>query len=83
MRYDQLTRGWRIAYGIVGSILLPVGVVGTLAEIYLALHGFPLAWIAALIAVGLAVLGAYLLIAVRAGRIRSLGLGGPRPNSEE
>lgn len=83
MRYDQLTRGWRIAYGIIGSVVLLIGVAGTLTEVVLARHGFHLAWVAALITAGLAVLGGYLFVAVRAGRIRSLGLGAPRTGPEE
>ena len=75
MIYDELTRGWRIGYGIVGMVLLVVGGVGTLAEVMLAFRGYALAWVAATMTAGLAVLGGFLFQGARRGRIRSLGLG--------
>jgi uncharacterized membrane protein len=78
MAYDQLSRPWRIAYAIIGTLLAVAGVLGAVAEVYLALSGFPLAWFAVLILVPIALLGFYLIYAVRQGRIRTLGLGAGR-----
>ena len=79
MAYDELTRGWRIGYGIAGIVFTIVGGVGTVVELILALDGYILAWIAALMTAGLATLGVFLLMSVRKGRIRTLGLGRKSP----
>ena len=79
MAYDQLTRAWRIGYGIAGFVLVLVGVPGTVAEIYLATHGYPLAWAAAVLTIVLTAVGSYLLYAVWQGRIHTLGIGRARP----
>jgi hypothetical protein len=76
--YDQLSRAWRIAYAILGSFFLLGGSVGAIGEVAWGLRGYVLAWPAAAIAAALAVLGGYLLYAVRQGRIRTLGIGASR-----
>ena len=75
MVFDPLIGAWRVAYGVIGSIFLLVGVLGTFAEVYLALQGYNLAWLAAVLTVLLAILGGFLIHGVYRGRIRSLGIG--------
>ena len=76
MVYDRLTGSWRILYGIMGSVLLIVGLIGILAEIALALNGYPLAWLGAVVAGFMAFVGGRFLLAVRRGRVRTPDIGG-------
>jgi len=79
MIYDELTRAWRIGYGITGLLLIAGGAIGTLAEVLWGLWGYSLAWIACVLTVALIALGVFLAHAAFKGRIRSLGIGRKPP----
>ena len=74
MQYDTLTPWWRRACVAVGLILLILGVPGLAAEVFWGLHGYPLAWLAAVVALGIVALGALLLLAASRGKISKLDL---------
>ena len=72
MTDEILTPHWRIAFWVFGAVLLVGGMLGVATEIWWALHGAPLAWVAAVQMLATGAAGAWVLRAARRGRVRRL-----------
>ena len=74
MSYEILSPTWRIIYGVAGALGFGVGALALPVEVWWALHGAPLAWLAVPLLAPVVVVGWFLLRAAVRGRVKQRNL---------